>query len=827
MLWTSTPSAGAYQHFPMSGRHYLRMLCLCLLALCLTPFTAQAQSTPPIPLEGELAYGASTWQATARFDSFVHKPGERITAQIDATLTLDDADRYAYGGRLYLVPVADADGAPIAPPDAFWTSHRTPGGLPLVGVYQPVTFLAESRAVSPRPLADGTGVRLRLLFSAPIPPDLPAGWYQWRFTGHASIGDSTPFDWYDNRIFDTTGQGRVGTSAIDLSPLIRIAQPQTPRLLTTILDGILPDAPPTFLSPDIYELTPRILAPISTSHLSEGVSAMLTNPNGIQTRLHDLSQPVELDIYGDYTLTLTGEITDDFGTPVTLDNTYYLSIAQPLALEPAILPGTPFVVGDAIAPNLRLTPSLGIPYEVRVTLTQIPFDGRPPIHNEITGMTNRYGFFDISPIVAGVVGEYELTYHAHATHEGRRYATSQTSTGVIVAPDSPPTNGQRGIVGQDSTIAQTWYDTATYPDDAPDLLPHLYAPFFSGDVLYLPDADAFAIQPALTRGGARPTYAHVAIAQPTVTWRHAITQAPLPRLTPTETSAQIGSGVQGLRPADYAFLLGGILSPDGVQGYASGMVITSDASARVLPPFTRPLLTVDNRARNMLFYASSLMAGSVLSEQTPLTLTGYLLPTVSARVDITLTTPSGRTLRQSEQTNAFGYLYAQLPMADESGVWQITLDIKAEGNTSAGELIAPVRERLSWEFYVLPDATDALTSTLPTVRVLSPTQTLNLNFAPPEDWRDISARYTLRTPSYHLISTDAPRVGANLSVTFNRSEWARRYPNIETGSGAGMSASDAVHITLYAQGTNAEGEVRHAVRTVTIWHDALYTFEDD
>jgi hypothetical protein len=99
---------------------------------------------------------------------------------------------------------------------------------------------------------------------------------------------------------------------------------------------------------------------------------------------------------GDHTIVLEGHVQDVYGNLYPIDVTYDVTVANILDLDPAQLPTTPCVQGDAFAPGLHVFPP--VPAEVSVTLVQMPYsDPSLAFTTTVTGVANRFGYFQPPP----------------------------------------------------------------------------------------------------------------------------------------------------------------------------------------------------------------------------------------------------------------------------------------------------------------------------------------------------------------------------------------------------------------------------------------------
>lgn len=202
-------------------------------------------------------------------------------------------------------------------------------------------------------------------------------------------------------------------------------------------------------------------------------------------------QAYAFDAYGVYEVELTGSVEDVFDNRYTGGGTYRILIAEPLDLTPGVLSGTPFFVGDVPFLGGRITP--GVPAEVTVALKFHPLDGSDVVEMTFAATANRHGFFniDLDEFSFDESGEYVIDYEArYSDSEGRLWAASLRSAGVVASEDATLlARGTRGLLNDPSDLRSAWLDTSVYPtvDTFGDSPTVANAPYFSGDVAYLPE----------------------------------------------------------------------------------------------------------------------------------------------------------------------------------------------------------------------------------------------------------------------------------------------------------------------------------------------------
>lgn len=190
--------------------------------------------------------------------------------------------------------------------------------------------------------------------------------------------------------------------------------------------------------------------------------------------------------FGLHTIVVNGWVADVYGNTYAVLGTYDVHVAQVLDLDPAQLPTTPFVQGDAFAPGLHVFPP--VPAEVIMRLVQMPYsDPERATETIITGGTNRFGYFQ--PAAGTVItmsqpGEFRVDFTAvYAAPDDVLWMGSMTWGNVIEGPaPMMEAHGRRGMDYKDTTIDDmpAWFI-------APDLPPNkigneVFYPYFSGDI---------------------------------------------------------------------------------------------------------------------------------------------------------------------------------------------------------------------------------------------------------------------------------------------------------------------------------------------------------
>jgi hypothetical protein len=195
--------------------------------------------------------------------------------------------------------------------------------------------------------------------------------------------------------------------------------------------------------------------------------------------------------YGKHTIEMTGTAEDIYGNTYEGGGTYTVFVAEPLDIEPATLPMTPFEVGDVLNPSLTLLPGVPAQVEVKATLF-IESDSTKKIEQLVAGTANRFGVFT-PPLEAseiGMMGPGELLVETTASYtdpDGVLWMGS-TRWGQVVAPVDTTmlAHGRRGRDNTPVTDVKLWFNSPHIPGDSS----HINLPFATGDVIWQTDDDA-------------------------------------------------------------------------------------------------------------------------------------------------------------------------------------------------------------------------------------------------------------------------------------------------------------------------------------------------
>jgi hypothetical protein len=317
-------------------------------------------------------------------------------------------------------------------------------------------------------------------------------------------------------------------------------------------------------------------------------------------------------------------------------------------------------------------------------------------------------------------------------------------------------------------------------------------------------------------------------------------------------NGQIGTGLTGDMPGDFLFLFGGAVvrneqaEVEETAIYAAlGVVIDPRSDLlgpRVYPPYRGeaggpnggPLLVVDGEPLEMFFHPTGVRPGQVLTLGDTLAVAGHVAPPLNSIVSVTITSPEGDVRQFEGVANAVGYFYdpTQDLSVDEVGVWTVQVNVRHEGETSAGMVEPPPPtggilgvQGGRFPVFVLPPDANPLPWEQEPILAIPPTSPYNFSFPVPEGWTDIQVYVTVTTPSYVLESGTIRPSGSSFSYQYNTSQLSDIRPTLENSTGGrGASASDVVTITFVITGMDG---VRFQIRsrTFTVMYDRMLTFE--
>ena len=188
----------------------------------------------------------------------------------------------------------------------------------------------------------------------------------------------------------------------------------------------------------------------------------------------------EFPLNGDYLVTLDGQIKDILGNDYEISGTYPVTVADVLDIEPALLPGTPFEIGDHMPISLYVMP--GLPVEVIYKVRTYYANGEMEVR-DYRGTANAFGWWDGDgqSHLFEKPGEYRVDVEARFEGAGNLWVGRMSFGGVIASPDPAIVmHGQRGPDGL-LYLPPVWSFDNEYDGEGGG---HFRMPFHSGDILW-------------------------------------------------------------------------------------------------------------------------------------------------------------------------------------------------------------------------------------------------------------------------------------------------------------------------------------------------------
>jgi hypothetical protein len=194
---------------------------------------------------------------------------------------------------------------------------------------------------------------------------------------------------------------------------------------------------------------------------------------------------------GRHVITLNGTIEDVWGNVWSGEGTYEVQVARTLALDTAVLPGTPLEAGDTLSAGVVISPAVAADVEVRLRLAP-GSRADDMIERVIRGRANRFGYF--KPLGGGFTldqpGEYRIDVTATFRDEtGALWMGTRTWGGVVASRDPGIiAHGRRGLE-KESAIGLQWFfrSQTQFPTPGQD---HVFIPFHAGDITWAHGSDS-------------------------------------------------------------------------------------------------------------------------------------------------------------------------------------------------------------------------------------------------------------------------------------------------------------------------------------------------
>jgi hypothetical protein len=880
------------------------------------PGTLVRVPEPPGKFAGAGANNGYWFTAEGTMEKTSFRAGEIMS--VTASVTVHAAAQPTAGTiELGLARITTADGHELTKANTFASAILTPTALPIERTGCGNTTFASVRSLQPAtlsftiPASLGAGLyqpHLTFAFHG-LPPQSPGGLgvdsaFRRHHPGSVTlplirIGEPAAPRLFAALFADTWSQGTLGVRAIEDRtryaiashiamqsdvvvlprgrhrvephlPLVSLSDRGTivspPRIPFRFPSGSLtvrierPDGSATTIGPAPFA-QPRFITPARADGRSFDDGSR--HPADFyQASTMDPRFETGFDRYGRHRILLDGSIDDVHGNTWRIAGTYEVLIAEPLLLDTAVLPGTPFEAGDRV--SLAVTAIPPVPARIETT-----FAGITTVQT-----ANRFGFArPFHDVVVATPGEYRIDVTGTYTdRNGVLYAGARTWGGVIA-----PKNGDLTAHGQRGLIAQTeprlaWYLQSMVQGVGP--ASHPFMPFFGGDVVWAGQPTQNAMITAITiqdtkgdvaalmsaRCGDPRTFplgegrllssradgldAHLDPATTDLwSYGYASVQRPLVRVREiiaeheianfgywqfTERyGAQLGVGDFGDETNDIKFLFGGAVvrgsalpKPEYAIYGALWVHLPHDdpAGTRVMPPFRGngggpdggPIMRLKGREIDLFFHPTAIRAGTILTRGAIGSFTGHVAPPLPAKVTITVTAPSGRTQTIAGEANLIGWFNRDATfIADEAGVWRAKVGVLFDGRTSAGQVAEPfpaggvLGSRDGEFFFYVIDGDE---------QQLAVTASENRSFEVmrPAGLRDTELHYTAVMPGF-ILEEGSTR---QLRYVYDADALRQQFPNLDRG--------EIVTISLVLSGTDASGKRRHFARQLALIGDELH-----
>ena len=309
--------------------------------------------------------------------------------------------------------------------------------------------------------------------------------------------------------------------------------------------------------------------------------------------------------------------------------------------------------------------------------------------------------------------------------------------------------------------------------------------------------------------------------------------------------AQRGMGVEGDRPNDIKWQFGAAVfkQPDLGVGevaiYGSLWVEIDDddpLGSRVFPPFQGaaggpsggPIMTLKGEEIDIFLMPTAVRPGAVLEVGDLFIFAGQVGPPLSSEVSVTVTSPSGQVRNITGQANAVGYFNDSSGgfAVDEPGVWEVDVEVRHEGETSAGVVESPFpvggvlgTEGEAYQVYVVPRDSQQLGLGLPTLSFASDTPDRPIVLYPrvPEGWTNVKANYIISMAGFVLEQGTVEEENGAVEVVYDPRELNRDFPNIDL-----RSLSDEVFVSILMEGTDSSGQTAYAAKHITLVGADIY-----
>ncbi len=621
------------------------------------------------------------------------------------------------------------------------------------------------------------------------------------------------------------------------------------------------------------ELSIRIIGPDATT-VDLGTAAFVGANGAWPTTNNSTFTAWKPWAYGQYVVTTTGYVIDEWGNRYDGGGTYRFWIAKRMTLATATFQGNAYAVGGKYGRDLGFAPAVPADVYAKATLyvNSNPDDKRSI---SFTGTASPSGVFGAAQGAQQLLLDAPGEYHAHilakfTDQDDHLWVCSMRHAGIVYPADST-------IVahGKKLTIGGKYFDRGEtkfegYVDAAgANHLAHINYPYNAGDVLLIASEQQGAnkIEPVLTYDvKATPipyeakwqtigatnvqfktsnnlspqlfpeyitdrAYFYAAAPRPGFMSRFLVGEdglkAPYWPVSPNSFGGQINASSNGDLPGTIYRLVGGVAvfkqgQTPAYAGYlASSFIMAAKSNNnRVIAAGSEDLLGADGSQARL--FLVSIRPGMTYETGAAFVPVAQIDPVLPAVVKFKLTYPDGR-IFTAEGTGDAGGSFAgkEKWLLDVPGVYSYAIEADWQGHkgympglpAEGGKIFVIEKERLPQK----PD----LKLVLPEQTTFNPSGSLTINGLSTGD----TVHYAAVTPGAVTSQGTIPVKGGKFSFVFDPSSIAKSTPlydvkNMKSGK---AEVKRVVHLTLFTQEKAVDGTTYHSfVRLIIRGTTVLY-----
>jgi hypothetical protein len=582
-------------------------------------------------------------------------------------------------------------------------------------------------------------------------------------------------------------------------------------------------------------------------------------------------------MYGEYTVKLTGWIEDIYGNRYDGGGTYKFWIAKRMTLATATFQGQSYPVGSRYGRDIGFSPA--VPADVEVTASlYVNSDPNNVKTVSYSGKASAAGIFGaaqgMKPLIFDKPGEYVAKILAKYTDaDGHLWVESMSHSGVIYPVDTPivahgkMVQVKNQLLERGDTNSEGWHDLTT--DEMK--LDHINFPYNSGDVLLITSEGQGAnkIEPVMTwstRENPEPYdkkiqgigltniriqtsngYSPHLFPEYITDWMYYYSSAPRPGFMgrflvgedgtrapywPTSSNnfgGQINSTSNGDAPGEIYRLLGGVVIRKKdvtplYAGYMSNAFILPKGSNdnRVIAPGSEDIMgPTGEKAR--VFIAMNARPGMVYTAGTTFAPALQIDPFVSLNITFSLYYPDGRKVVASGVSDSTGtFVGKDRWVLDVPGLYRYTIDSDWEGYKG----LVPGMPKEGGELYVIekekPAGETGMTFDLAPLTKFDPAK--GTKFVGHSTAKEVNFAEII--PGAVLKQGTIPVTDGKFEFDFDPAELhkiAQTYDTTNTNTGK-PELGDVVHLTFFTEETAADGSKYHSfVRLIIRGNTVNYT----